>query len=209
MRRLACIYLPAFPLQVHVREQPQLAGRAVAILGPGFRPQVIACSRAAFEAGVRPGMSPSQARVRVADLMVVPASPQRWRDEVVDLAEALSALGVDVDVSEALAGDTVAGRPVLYVEVPAGQRSERFGRRLLDVVASRGQSGRVGIAADRFTARVAALMRGASPVVVVPRGAAAEFLAPLPIDLLPLRDEVRALLRAAGVKTLGEFAALP
>ncbi|HLU67081.1 MAG TPA: hypothetical protein VKZ63_12435, partial [Kofleriaceae bacterium] len=31
----------------------------------------------------------------------------------------------------------------------------------------------------------------------------------LPIDLLPLREEIRRLLEAAGVRTLGEFAALP
>jgi nucleotidyltransferase/DNA polymerase involved in DNA repair len=213
--RLACIYLPAFPLQIAVREQPDLAGQAVVVLGTAPRAEVVACSRAAFHAGVRPGMSPSQARARIGDLAVVPGAPGLWRSAIADLVGAIHAVfseaghDVRVDWSEAVQGERASTHPALFVEVPAGQRSERFGRRLLEVVTGRGLSGRVGVAADRFTARAAARTRGSSPVVVVSRAAAASFLAPLSIDLLPLRDEVRALLRAAGVHTLGQFAALP
>jgi hypothetical protein len=46
-------------------------------------------------------------------------------------------------------------------------------------------------------------------VTVVSRRGAAGFLAPHPLELLPLAEEVRHLLRAAGVHTLGQFAALP
>jgi protein ImuB len=208
--RLACLYLPVLPLQMAVREQPGLVGRAVVVVGGGDRPEIAACSRAAFEAGVRPGMSPSQARLRSPDLAVVVGCPARWREEIAALAAEIGRIDGRASASEALApSGGVAAHPVLFAQVPAGQRSERFGRALLDIAAARGVRGRVGIAADRFTARAAARARGASPVVVVPRAAAAEFLAPLPIELLPLRDEVRLLLRAAGVTTLGAFAALP
>jgi protein ImuB len=210
--RLASIYVPALPLQVEVGEHPELLGRALVVVGGD--PEVVACSRAAFDAGIRPGMSPSQARTRVADLAVAIGSPARWRAALIDLAEEIAALlpeGQDrrIDLSEALRGDGVATHPALFLVVPAGQRSDRFGRILLDLAAARGLRVRVGIAADRFTARAAARTRRDSPVVVVPRGGAAEFLAPLPLDLLPLRDEVRALLHAAGIRTLGQFAALP
>jgi protein ImuB len=209
--RLACIYLPVFPLQVEIGDQPHLAGQTVAVLSAGGRPEVVACSRAAFQAGVRPGMSPGQARARVGDLVAVVGSPLRWRAELLAVAAELGKLAPSggVDLSEALRGESVVTHPLLFLNVPAGQRSERFGRRLLDLVTARCPSARVGIAADRFTARAAALKRGSSPVAVVSRAAAASFLAPLPIDLLPVRDEVRVLLRAAGVHTLGEFAALP
>ena len=274
--RLACLHLPAFPLQSAVRQDPTLIGRAViVVVGDGKAAQVAACSRAAYETGIRPGMSPSQARIRKADLSVVAGSPVSWRTEIIALAEELRALlppiddggmaalappvGADrrIDLSEALGVEPVprpsrapqmqgAGgsrnRSVvdlhedfggtsnaadgarsrfwgrlggamhhadLFLQVPSGQRSQRFGRRVLDVVEARGFRGRVGIAADRFTATAAARMRGSSPLMVVSRGEAAAFLSPLPIDLLPLRDEVRALLRAAGVHTLGDFAALP
>lgn len=216
--RLACLHLPALPLQVEVRAHPEHLGRAIAVVVSGAdeadHPQVVACSRAAFEAGVRPGMSPGQARHLAGEVAIVSGSPDRWRDEVIALAEEIGAVapgedGRGVDLSEALRGARLLPNAVLFAEVPAGQRSDRFARRLLDIAAARGYVGRVGVAWDRFTARAAARMRDEEPVVVVPRGRSAEFLAPLPLELLPLRDEVRSLLRAAGVRTLGQFAALP
>ena len=216
--RLACLHLPALPLQVEVRAHPELLGRAVAVVAgaddASEHPRVVACSRAAFEAGIRPGMSPGQARQLADDAVMVPGSPGRWRDEVVSLAEEIGALapgsdGRGVDLSEALSGPRLLPNAVLFAEVPSGQRSDRFARRLLDIAARRGYLGRVGVAWDRFTARAAARMRDEEPVVVVARGRSAEFLAPLPLELLPLREEVRSLLRAAGVRTLGQFAALP
>ena len=135
-------------------------------------------------------------------------SPAAWRDELGDIAADLAQLaGGAVNLSEALADGRTG--PALYVEVPAGQRSRRFGQRLLRAVEKLGYHARVGLAEDRFTAWAAARTGKAGPVAVVPRRRAAGFLAPLPLELLPLADEVRRLLAAAGVATLGDFAALP
>lgn len=46
-------------------------------------------------------------------------------------------------------------------------------------------------------------------VVSVPRGGSAAFLAPRPLSLLAIPSEVQHMLEALGVRTLGEFAALP
>lgn len=46
-------------------------------------------------------------------------------------------------------------------------------------------------------------------VVSVPRGGSAAFLAPRPLSLLAISPEVQHMLEALGVRTLGEFAALP
>jgi hypothetical protein len=43
----------------------------------------------------------------------------------------------------------------------------------------------------------------------VPRGGSAAFLAPRPLSLLAISPEVQHMLEALGVRTLGEFAALP
>lgn len=48
-----------------------------------------------------------------------------------------------------------------------------------------------------------------SEVVSVPRGGSAAFLAPRPLSLLAITPEVQHMLEALGVRTLGEFAALP
>jgi hypothetical protein len=46
-------------------------------------------------------------------------------------------------------------------------------------------------------------------VISVPRGGSAAFLAPQPLSLLAIAPEVQHMLEAVGVRTLGEFVALP
>lgn len=46
-------------------------------------------------------------------------------------------------------------------------------------------------------------------VISVPRGGSAAFLAPRPLSLLAITPEVQHMLESLGVRTLGEFAALP
>ena len=84
--RIACIYLPSFPVQVHVRRAPHLAGRAFAVSDDSQRPNVLACSRAAWQQGVRPGMSVARARTACPELIL------RERDAAIRVA-ALEALG--------------------------------------------------------------------------------------------------------------------
>lgn len=62
---------------------------------------------------------------------------------------------------------------------------------------------RIGVADGPFAAALAA-RRG----LIVPPGATAEFLAPLPVKVLE-RPELADLLERLGVRTLGELAALP
>jgi protein ImuB len=198
--RIACLHLPAFPLQVAVVRRPELAGQAVAVLSAAPAPRVVFCSRAAHEAGVRAGMSPLAARALVPDLVAVEPAEAQWRAALVDLAGELAALSpvIEPDIHQG----------ALLAEVPPGRRSADVGRALLSVAEAAGYRARVGIAGDRFAARAAARF-GDRPLTVVPRGQSAAFLAPLSIELLPLQPEVKGMLRAAGVRTLGEFAALP
>ena len=92
-------------------------------------------------------------------------------------------------------------------------RGTSYGDRLLEVVETLGLTGRIGIADDRFTAWVAAAHGGLPSdeqgVVSVPRGGSAAFLAPMPLSLLAITPEVQHMLEALGVRTLGEFSALP
>jgi hypothetical protein len=65
----------------------------------------------------------------------------------------------------------------------------------------------IGVADGLFAAVLAARASADDPVVVPPGGSAA-FLAPWPVEVLD-RPELAALLRRLGIRTLGEFAALP
>jgi len=234
--RIACVHVPQFALQSLCRIDPSLRGAAVAVVGAGsdpaagVRPQlalhspiVVACSRAAWTLGVRLGMTASAARFVSPELRIVAADGQLERETVRAIADALLGMSAVVDT-----GGRVAARGAhlaMYCEVPRRTRGLPFGDRLLALLETFGIAARIGIADDRFTAWVAAAHGGSEPgatarhgagspredrgVVSVPRGGSAGFLAPRPLSLLAITPEVQHMLEALGVRTLGEFAALP
>lgn len=247
--RIACLYLPSFPIQIHVRMAPHLAGKAFAVVGEsvienGRRNQhaVIACSRAAWADGVRPRMSSAQARAIAPDTTFITADVSLYRHALVALAESLLGHSVTVDIGNQYGSAHPEGRRErpggsdnnalphahcsVYLRLPPRRRAQRYGEKLLADVARLGYRARCGIADDRFTAWAAAQTsrpsaldestdgdRVMSPFAqickVVPRGGSAAYLAPLPIELLPLSPEVRQMLSTLGIHTLGEFAELP
>jgi protein ImuB len=79
---------------------------------------------------------------------------------------------------------------------------------LLGAAHARGWASlRVALAGTRVAALVAA--RGREGLTVIPPGQEAATLAPLPLELLDLEEERRALFRRWGLRTLGDLAALP
>lgn len=224
--RIACVYLPSFPLQAHVRQAPHLAGAPVAVADAGCTgATVVACSRAAWEEGIRPSMAVATARVIAPALCVLSADHSLYE----------RALGAVFDTSMSLCEAVDAGSEaeragphrVLYMRVPPRMRGDSFGQKILAQLARQGFRGRVGVADDRFTAYVAAVTvtrrgglsrldadAGRPPLfhqscTTVPRGGSAAFLAPLPLSYLPIDPDVQRMLHTCGVKTLGDFAALP
>jgi nucleotidyltransferase/DNA polymerase involved in DNA repair len=223
--RIACLHIPQFALQCVTRSDPSLRGAPVVVVGSelgssqfgrsGARagaPVVQACSRAAWLAGVRVGLSGTAARAMAPDLVVVPMESQRERDTVRAIADAVLAppfgsAVVDVGGRSGAGGAHLA----MYCEVPSKMRGTTYGERLLEKLEALGLTGRIGIADDRFTAWVAASAASDDDagVASVPRGGSPAYLAPRPLSLLAITPEVQHMLEALGVATLGEFAALP
>jgi protein ImuB len=220
--RVACVYIPSFPLQVLVRNAPHLAGKAVAVSDDAPRPRIVAVSRAAWESGVRPGMTPAHARAMAPGVIVEPADFAANRAAVDALADSLLAASTAVDTG----GDAERAHKAVFVGVPHGSRGATFGDKLIATANRQGLRARVGIADDRFTAWAAAAvpartgdpahadLDGQAPLFTqtcktVPRGGSAAFLAPLPMTLLPLEDDVRHVLASLDVRSIGDFAALP
>ncbi|CAM05827.1 protein ImuB [Saccharopolyspora erythraea NRRL 2338] len=166
--------------------------------------RVLACSQTARDNGVRRGMRRREAQGRCPDLAVCehdPARDARLFEPVVAAVESL-APGVEVV------------RPGL-VAVPAKGPAGYFGsevdaaERVVDEVAARADAEcQVGVADGLFAAILAA-RRG----VVVEPGGGPGFLAPMRIDEIDYpgvdRGELVDLLRRLGIRTLGDFAALP
>jgi protein ImuB len=233
--RIACLHLPSFPLQIHVRLSPHLAGKPFAIAAgkSGEPSQIIACSRAAWSEGARPQMTPTQARALAPACTFIPADAELYRHALVALAESLLPHSMTIDIGQQYREGVIGAHCSIYLLVPPRRRGVRYGEGLLAEITRLGYRGRAGIADDRFTAWAAAVSgrsrsdraacperrrrdagdRGAEPFAQVctsvPRGGAAAYLAPLPLDLLPLSAEVRHLLSTLGIRTLGEFATLP
>ncbi|HWN71786.1 MAG TPA: hypothetical protein VNM90_29310 [Haliangium sp.] len=223
--RIACLYLPSFPLQAHVRQAPHLVGAPVVVADSGLQGStVVACSRAAWEEGIRPGMPTATARAILPALSVLSAEPELYENALAAVIDSAMSLCEAVDLGSA--AERTGTHRVLYLRVPSRMRGDAFGQRLLAQLARQGFRGRVGVADDRFTAHVAAVTvtrpgglsrlddDARSPVfhqscTTVPRGGSAAFLAPLPLSFLPIDPEVQGMLQTCGVKTLGDFAALP
>jgi protein ImuB len=92
--RVACLLVPLFPLAARLRAEPSLAGEAVAACagsGPGSR--VLAATRAARRAGIRPGQTLAQARAILPALIARATDPwceQAAQDALLELAEQFS-----------------------------------------------------------------------------------------------------------------------
>lgn len=199
-------------------------------------PVVQACSRAAWALGVRIGMTATAANATApGQLRVVSGDAGLERETMRAIADALLGVSSLVDAGGRIgpAGAHLA----MYCEVPSKTRGSSFGDKLVELLSTLGLTARIGIADDRFTAWVAAahgtpssagrlasraddrpnslaLVTNAHPlddsgVVSVPRGGSAAFLSPRPLSLLAITPEVQHMLEALGVRTLGEFAALP
>jgi protein ImuB len=166
---------------------------------------VFACSASARDEGVKRGLRVREAQARCTDLIVRPYEPQldyRTFETVVTEIEDLVP-GVQL-VRPGLCAIRTRGPARFYGgEKPAGLALVG----LLDQLGIPGS--RVGIADGPFTAEQAARTATAvRRVRVVAEGAAAEFLAPLPIGLIEIPALI-VLLKRLGILTLADFAALP
>lgn len=208
MPRIACLRVPLFPLAARLRAEPELASEAVAVVdgsGPGAR--VVAATRPARRAGIRPGTTLAQARA------LVPRLAARGRDAECERAAREALLEV-ADAFSPRVED--GGDGLVFLDADGVERRFR-GRepeRDLALALERGAArealpARVGVAGSKLAAEVAAReARGADPRIV-PGGEETAFLAPLPIARLAPDLALAETLARWGLASVGDFARLP
>ncbi len=169
--------------------------------------RVIACSSAARSAGVRRGLRRREAAARCPQLHVVTADSDR---------DARFFEGVIAAVDDLVPRAEVLRPGLLVLPVRGAARffgsEQQAAERLTDAVAAAGAECQVGIA-DQLSTAVFAARAGR----VVEPGADARFLSALSIRQLatepslsgPGRDDLADLLWRMGIRTIGQFAALP
>jgi len=201
---IACLSIPGFELKAAVRKTPSLALRPAALAPePGGEPLVGSVTAAAEAAGVRPGMRLGEALATCPRLALVDADPAAAEQAWEEIVRALEDAGFAVEP---------AALGVAYFETRGVERL--YGgldpalRRALAAVGSAWDA-RIGAAARRFAALAAATVARAGQLLVVRDEEAAEFLAPLPLSLLPLERRRYEELEALGVRRLGQLAGLP
>jgi len=161
--------------------------------------RVVACSAAARLDGVRRGQRRRDAQSKCPELTVYGHDPGRDARLFESVAAAVEAIVPGIEII----------RPGLLVVAARGAARYYQGELPLIATIARAVSDatrfdvQLGIADGIFAATQAAYAAS-----IVPAGAAAEFLAPLPIRVLD-RPELADLLTRLGIHTLGDFAGLP
>ena len=201
---IACILIPGFELRAALRRRPQLALEPAALAPlPGKEPLLGPVTGAAEAAGVRPGMRLGEALATCPSLVLVEQDPaeagQAWEEIVRRLED-----------------DGFAVEPVepgcLYFEPRGVERLYGgVGQALKRALAAVGSAWdpRAGVAERRFAALAAASVARPGQLCVVSDERTRDFLAPLPLSLLPLEAERYAELEELGVKRIGQLAELP
>jgi protein ImuB len=206
MPRIACLHLPLFPLAARLRSEPELAREALTVVeGNGNAARVVAATRLARAAGVRPGLTLPQARALCPKLVARPRDADCERAAQEALLEVAEGFSPRVeDVGEGLAYLDADGIERRY---PGPSPELEMGRALMNAAEAAGLPARVGIASSKLAARVAAGLP--DPPVIVSAGEEAAFLAPLPLQRLAPEVDVAETLERWGVRSVGDFARLP
>ena len=201
---VATVVIPAFDLRAALRLRPGVQVRPAALAPlPGTEPLIGSVTGAAEAAGVRPGMRLSEALATCPRLGLVEQDPasaeQAWEEILRRLEDA--GFAVEPDSPGVVYFDT-RGVERLYGGL------EPALKRALAAVGTTWDP-RVGAAERRFAALAAASVARAGQALIVSNDRASSFLAPLPLELLPLDQDRYAELEELGVRTIGQLAGLP
>lgn len=220
-RWIGCIRVPDFPVQAELARRPGLRGRpfvitARAASGGAAALPVAHCSPEAAERGIRLGMRVRESIALCRDVVALSPDPewyQRLHDAFLDVLEAEAPAVEDAGLGAAYVDLT--GMERLYPKLGA------LLERLVDAAVRRGLGPaagspaaeglfdvRAGAGPNKFVAGVAAWHAPRGRPRIVLRHEIERFLAPCPIDHLPVSGETQRSLSLFGLERLGQIAAL-
>jgi protein ImuB len=203
MTRIACFFVPLFPLAARLRSEPELLTEAAAIVeGNGSAAHILAATRRARKHGIHAGQTLTQARA------ILPKLIARGRDAECERTAQEALLEAAETFSPRLED---GGDGLVFVDVSGTERhyatETDLAKSAVRAIDAIGLPGRVGVAGSKLAARVAAELPK-SPTVVVP-GEEEMFLAPLPLARLTPALDAATTLSRWGLGTIGDLARLP
>jgi DNA polymerase-4 len=200
-RRILHVDMDAFYAAVEQRDRPELRGKPVLVGGWGNRGVVCAASYEARPFGCRSAMPISTALRLCPDAIVLPVRMARYQEvsrQVFAIFEEFSPLVEPLSVDEAfldLSGtEEIFGSP----EAAAAKLKAR-------VRDTTGLTASVGVAPNKFLAKVASDLRKPDGLVVVPPDRIQAFLDPLPVERLwGVGPATLTRFRNLGVRTVAD-----
>jgi len=194
--RTLMVWCPDWPIiAAEIVEGVPAAGPVVVLSGN----RVLACSEAARADGVRRGLRRREAQSRCPQVIVVDHDPGRDARAFEPVVAAVEEVAVGVEVIRPGACALAARGPARYFGGEE-QAAERIVEQVAQACAVESQ---VGVADGVFAAGLAARLGR-----IVGSGRTPAFLSEVPLEALD-RPELTDLLRRLGIRTLGDFAALP
>ncbi|MCE5263702.1 MAG: DNA polymerase Y family protein [Deltaproteobacteria bacterium] len=206
MERLACVDLPAFPLQLLLAKHPDWRGLPSAVVAED-KPQaeLLWVSPEARAAGVLPGMRYAQALSLATTLRAAEVSTPEVCAEVDELADLLRGFSPDVEVSREEPGVFWANADGL---LSLFSSLECWARKVHGAFAARGRQASVVVGFRRFAAYAVARGQGGVLVLASPEAEEAALWR-VPLALLAVEPRLRDTLAKLGIHAMGEFLRLP
>ena len=216
-RAILHVDMDAFFAAVEVLDHPELAGKPVIVGGtPQGRGVVSTASYEARKFGVHSAMPASEAVRRCPHGIFLRPRHERYVEvsrQVFAVFRGISPEVEPLSIDEAfidVTQDLLAAEPIRRA-----RRSHSAATALAEEVQSQvrevtgGLTCSVGVAPNKFLAKVASDLRKPNGIVEVPVGQEAQFLAPLPIERLwGVGPRTATHLRSVGLRRIGEIAAL-
>lgn len=201
-RAILHVDMDAFYASVEQRDQPELSGRPVIVGGLGPRGVVSAASYEAREFGVHSAMPMARARSLCPQAHYIRPRMARYREVSSQVFEVFREITPQV---EGLSLDEA------FLDVTASLKlfgsRETIGRRLRDRIAAiTGLQASVGMAHNKFLAKLASDADKPTGFVSVDPGGVHAFLDPIPIGRLwGIGKKTEPRLRAMGILTIGRL----
>jgi len=216
-----CVWIPLFPLRCEEARHEGLATYPTALLAPDTTRKLWQVSSPARHAGVKPGMTVSQAIGLCPTLRLIEPDPVHYDDRFATLLAALNEISPVIESGElglAYVGvdglEGIYGAPERIVDaITCGVRRATCGvengSSLANAARHTPHAARVGWGPGKFVAWVAASRAKPGEAIIVGFGDEGKFLAAQPIGVLPLDSDTHRRLRQLDIRTLGALAALP